>query len=368
MGEKRRRISSFSYTSDKVEKYVRVHHQSIKTLLAAYNNKTEPRVPELIFLTNYELWQCSDGIVVLAVPSPESSGKVNIYGPISKSMSELLSKGKATDYFDEHGNKAPQEVRFGIRIGTYEESIKSVIIFTALPIFRGTRIYRPRYIRAMMAGWEAELSDPTDEAVKDFRYAFATDNIVNGVSKKKPELKSKTLRDKANIVLSEYKTLLDSTESEEELQVYLKNNPILLYPDLIKVFPKLKLGAEYVTDFVTLIESGNGPEYVFIEIERPNKRIFTQKGYFHSDFTQAKDQLLDWDKWITQNVSYLQQKLPGILKPTYHLIYGRDKELDRKAREKLQIEFSGTTRRFSTYDGLAQRFEKIIIQLTEQFG
>ena len=114
-----------------------------------------------------------------------------------------------------------------------------------------------------------------------------------------------------------------------------------------------------------LVESGNGPEYVFIEIERPNKRVFTEKGHFHSDFTQAKDQLLDWDKWITQNVSYLQQNLSGLFKPTYHLVYGRDRELDEKSLEKLRTEFSGTTRRFSTYDGLAQRFETIIMQLTE---
>jgi hypothetical protein len=118
-----------------------------------------------------------------------------------------------------------------------------------------------------------------------------------------------------------------------------------------------------VTDFVFVVQSLSRPDHFFMEIERPNREIFTKGGQFTADFTQAKDQLLAWDGWITRNHAYLRDKLPGLHKPVFHLVMGRSATLTDDLRQKLQAEFSGGARRFSTYDDLARRFKAITDRL-----
>ncbi len=45
---------------------------------------------------------------------------------------------------------------------------------------------------------------------------------------------------------------MDSEPGEEEVQRYLSEdrNKVLLHPEAVNVFPKVRLGAEYVPDFV----------------------------------------------------------------------------------------------------------------------
>lgn len=109
----------------------------------------------------------------------------------------------------------------------------------------------------------------------------------------------------------------------------------------------------------------NGPEYIFVEIERADKDIFVKSGQFSASFTQAKDQLLDWDNWLTKNHAYVSGKLPNLYKPQFHLVIGRDTDLTKDQKEKIQSEFSATSRRFSTYDDLSNRFRAIVDRLLE---
>ena len=101
------------------------------------------------------------------------------------------------------------------------------------------------------------------------------------------------------------------------------------------------------------------PNFPFIEIEKPTKHIFTKAGQFNSEFTQAKNQLLDWDRLVTNDHAFFESRFPGLYKPKFHLIYGRASELDDELREKLQTEFSGTNRSFTTYDELPSRLKLI---------
>jgi len=157
--------------------------------------------------------------------------------------------------------------------------------------------------------------------------------------------------------------LLDTAQKEEELQIFLKKHPEFLYPDFIDCKPKFKLGKEFVTDYVLLVQGHQGLEYVFVEIERPDKKLFTDSGQFSANFTQAKDQLLEWDGWLTKNHAYVSRDLPNLYKPQFHLVFGRGTELNIDQKEKIQTEFYNTPRRFSTYDNLATRFKNIIERL-----
>jgi len=114
---------------------------------------------------------------------------------------------------------------------------------------------------------------------------------------------------------------------------------------------------------VVLVQSASGPEYVLVEIERPNKPVFTEKGWFSHQFAQAKNQLLQWSTWITNNHQFLTRKLPNLGKPVFHLAIGRGHEITSQHRGTIQAEFSGTNRRFSTYDDVVERFNNIVERL-----
>jgi hypothetical protein len=147
------------------------------------------------------------------------------------------------------------------------------------------------------------------------------------------------------------------------LQVFLEAHPEFVYPEHDLALPKPTLGGERQPDFAFSIRSSFGSQWIFVEIERPDKRVFTtgQGFQFTHEFTQAKGQLLQWDTLITRDCGFFEKRFPGLLKPEFHLIFGRDSELDSSRREMLVAEFSGSpNRRFSTFDDLANRFETII--------
>ncbi len=71
-----------------------------------------------------------------------------------------------------------------------------------------------------------------------------------------------------------FEQLLTTDPQEEIIQRYLTNSPVLLEPTAARITPKVKLGTEYVTDFV--IER-TGRQYILVEIE-----IATKKGQVHN--------------------------------------------------------------------------------------
>jgi len=215
--------------------------------------------------------------------------------------------------------------------------------------------------------WVGKLNSqkPDERALDDFRTVFVTRNVAGPEALGLPLSEGQKLTEKkASKIINEFNSLLNAAEKEEELQHFLAEHPELLYPDFIECFPKFKLGDDFVTDYVFLVQSHEGPEYVFVEIERANKEIFIKQGQFSASFTQAKDQILNWDKWITQNHAYIAKKLPGLFKPKFHLIMGRSEGLTNEQREKLKTEFAATSRGFSTYSDLADRFQQIIARIT----
>jgi hypothetical protein len=196
------------------------------------------------------------------------------------------------------------------------------------------------------------------------RNLSVTEVLADIKAKIPPTEREKDLtREKAESLVRDFGNRLRTSKREEELQTYLSDHPELLYPDFIECHAKLPLGEDYVTDYVLLVQGHQGLEYVFVEIERPDKEIFTKAGQFAEPFTQAKNQLLDWENWLTKNHGYISRKLPRLYKPQFHLVMGRDSKLTTEQKEKLHSEFLGTVRRFSTYDDIETRFERIIARL-----
>jgi hypothetical protein len=105
---------------------------------------------------------------------------------------------------------------------------------------------------------------------------------------------------------------------------------------------------------------------VFIEIESPAKRWFTQAEVPTSDLTQAINQLAQWRAWLNQNanvaVFYDAFEVPEALRrhltfrPEFVLIYGRRSEFDERPQlRRLREQFERHGQVVMTFDRLEPR-------------
>lgn len=164
---------------------------------------------------------------------------------------------------------------------------------------------------------------------QEFNRAALVDREINRsifdiVTKSSLRINEKSLRD--------FERLIDTEQKEESYQQFLENNPYLIDPLASQIYNKAKLGIEHVTDFV-IRRLDN--EYILVEIEKPNSRVFTRKGDFSFEFTHAMGQVLDFQEWIESNIAYAQKLLPSISSPQGLLVIGLKKNLSDKEISKL---------------------------------
>jgi hypothetical protein len=139
--------------------------------------------------------------------------------------------------------------------------------------------------------------------------------------------------DKLGATLRAFEELLDRNPREEDVQVFLANNPVVIEPTAVAIHPKVKLGTEYVTDFV--IQLGEG-EYVLVEIEPPGSTLYTLAGNPSAHLNHAQKQVEDWREWVSENISYARQSLPGITEPYGRVIMGRRASLTQRTAKALR--------------------------------
>jgi len=360
MGEKKQRIKAFGNKAAPIAEYVKLYQYALKTLYKTLPESVkDSSKSRLATIGRSEIWPCHDGAVVLIRQDRKGDIAVSVKDPLDKKVDDFIKLGPACAYYDKDGKKAPIQALFSVKDAT-----KTILHFADNKIETEGKVFRPNFDRGIIIGWEAELTNPDAQALDDFRSAFLTKNIGGKEALDQTiQEEQRVTKTKAEGLIEQFTELLNTAEKEEEIQVFLKEHPELIYPDFIECFPKFKLGKNFVTDFVYLVQGIEGPEYIFVEIEKQSKRIFTLSGQFTAEFTQAKDQILNWDTWITHNQADISQKLPNIFKPKFHLIMGRSAELTSANMEKIRTEFSATNRMFSTYDEIVARFEQIVERL-----
>jgi hypothetical protein len=173
-------------------------------------------------------------------------------------------------------------------------------------------------------------------------------------------------------LIQQFDEVLQKAKKEEELQQFLKDNPILIEPTYKNVFPKLPFGP-HITDFV--FERATG-DYLLVELEHPAKQLFTKKGYQSADLTQSIGQIMDWYRYIEDNLSTVQKEL-NLHKITPNtkslIVIGRRSTLDSSLQRKLAI-LSGQSPNIKifTYDDLRDQtlttFENMVGSLYQQLG
>ena len=160
-----------------------------------------------------------------------------------------------------------------------------------------------------------------------------------------------------------FEKLLNDATKEEELQVFLKGHSFILHPSA-ECIPKKKLGEDFVTDFVLVATTMQGPSYILVELERASHPLLTKDLALSSPVSHAIKQTRDWDVWLEKNKPYIQNKLPGFETPTYYVVIGRGNQLTEDEKTYLRS-YNRDWRSTSllTYDDILSRFRSTIAKL-----
>jgi hypothetical protein len=153
-------------------------------------------------------------------------------------------------------------------------------------------------------------------------------------------------------MVRQFATLVEAEETEQKYQEFLVEHPVFLDPIAAEVVAQKPLGLELRTDFVI---RRHDYEYLVVEIEKPQDRIFTQKGDFTAAFFHAFGQVLEFQAWLDQHVSYARQHMPKIANPRGVVVIGRD-PTDPSLAEKLRrFRINSSMVDVLTYDRVLQR-------------
>lgn len=223
-------------------------------------------------------------------------------------------------------------------------------------------------------GWEAievYIHLNLDNWMSEYAYGWAERDIMAALLMSQThEATWKALDPKAGArkqyatLLSTYKALLDSNpDREETLQVFLKDHPELLCPARSQMWPKLHLGKK-VTDFV--FRDGVGA-YLLVELERSTLELFKKDGHPNADVTHAIHQIVDWKRYLEDNLAYVQKELglEGIsTNPESLIVIGRSSSLNSETRRTLTTMSNQMPRlRIMTYDDVYDNAKAVIENL-----
>lgn len=177
----------------------------------------------------------------------------------------------------------------------------------------------------------------------------------------------------------EFQKIVDSGAKEESLHEYLEENPLLLlnagirfaFPFARKrcaLFSKLPFAERYVIDLSFVHADSTGTNWVFIELEKSDVKLFNKKGDMSQYLNHAYRQVMDWQAWIKDNKAYAQDILgrlqvsAGITKetnfstdPYFVIIIGRRQMLtDGDKRRRNELCNSNPRLKILTYDRLLE--------------
>lgn len=188
-------------------------------------------------------------------------------------------------------------------------------------------------------------------------------------------------RDYERIVRREWQEILSSDPAEKEMHEFFERHPCMLpgaheiaggesghspwFAAVISKPPLPSYGAR-IPDFMWLANHSLADVPVLIEIEAPGKKWFRKNGQPTAEFTQAHDQLKEWQAWFasTRNIESFRDfyGLPQRIDlygyrsftPQFVLVYGRRTEAIAKplvAQKRAHMQ--GSDELLMTYDRLS---------------
>jgi hypothetical protein len=139
------------------------------------------------------------------------------------------------------------------------------------------------------------------------------------------------------------KIQLDSAyenNSEVELLSILKGNSFLFHSlyerkwGIQPNFSEVPFGTKFRCDFCWLNDNSDGPEWVLVEVEKPNMRLFNKSGDPSSELNYAIEQVKSWDRYFQQNPHEKSRIFGAVSRFRFLLVAGRRDEWQSKEAAK----------------------------------
>ena len=138
----------------------------------------------------------------------------------------------------------------------------------------------------------------------------------------------------------EVKAQLDSAfenDSEVELLGILKKNSFLLHSlyerkfGIRANFAEVQFGSKFRCDFCWLNDNSDGPEWVLVEIEKPNMKLFNNSGDPSAALNHAIEQVKSWERYFQQQPAEKNRIFGAVSRFRYVLVAGRRSDWQSKA-------------------------------------
>lgn len=201
-----------------------------------------------------------------------------------------------------------------------------------------------------------------------------------------------------NNLIDQFIAILDAPppsgrQKEQVVQDFLEANTVLIpTPNRLNhhlhfelIISKFPLSTELTTDYVYMTKSSDSWKITLVELEVPEKAIFTEdikKTNTSALFNAALNQVRDWKVFIDENKTEVLRRLDQLIQPPgmrrnpiefcYELIIGRsqNKNFSEKRKKHFRNLINETGVNIMTYDTLInwykndQRFVKNIVRLS----
>ncbi len=159
------------------------------------------------------------------------------------------------------------------------------------------------------------------------------------------------------------KALLGTENAENVYQRMLEAYPQVLGLNYESVHSQFGFAEKFRADFALFTPAGST---VFVELESPKHKLFTNKGDPAAPLTHAISQITDWHHWLANNYLYLGDKIPYAESPFSIIVIGRESSINQSARKKLTYMNSVNRHQFKiiTYDTLLSDGRHLLSKLT----
>lgn len=129
-------------------------------------------------------------------------------------------------------------------------------------------------------------------------------------------------------------------DSEVELLEIIKKNSFLLSSlyerkwGIQPNFCEVHFGGMFRCDFCWLNDSSDGPEWVIVEIEKPNMKLFNKNGHPSAKLNGAIEQVKDWQRYFDSHPTEKRRIFGAVSRFRWILVAGnRDSWQESKAFE-----------------------------------
>lgn len=336
------RISEIDRIRERVKKYIEEYYSEVRSQLARYESISNIFPKYLLGFKKVQAFFCRDAMVIAHFASDNDSFEFSVTSLASTEVISRLSTVKLPFSF-------PPEMEF-------------TLVNEFLYSYQSSDLHKQIAAQVGVDPWDKVLRTPfisTDrwsdkKARSDAAFDISVSLTAHLMNLKKNQ--TEELFENLKSTIASFKLLLDSKPPEEHIQQFLTDNAVLISPAAIRVLPKLQLGKEYATDFVVEMTPA---EYILVEIERADLKLFTKQGDPSGPLKHAHRQVLDWLDWIREYTGYARASMPGITDPECWVVIGRRPEMnsrDIRLLNRMNQDSHHVT--ILTYDDLITRAEQ----------